>query len=85
MSALGHPVIKTPHFDQLIQGGAIFTRAYSHVPLCVPSRTNLWTGLPAHETGCIRQQIPYSLRHALPAGILHRCPLVHGFLWKAAF
>ncbi len=52
-SALGHPVIKTPNFDRLMSEGVTFTRAYSHCPLCIPSRGNLWTGLPAHVTGVI--------------------------------
>lgn len=50
-SALGHPVIKTPNFDKLMTEGVTFTRAYSHCPLCIPARANLWTGLPAHVTG----------------------------------
>ena len=59
-SALGHPVIKTPNFDRLMSEGVTFTKAYSHCPLCVPSRANLWTGLPAHVTGVLanRNKIP---------------------------
>lgn len=52
-SGLGHKVIKTPNFDRLMKEGATFTRAYTHCPLCVPARANLWTGLPCHESGII--------------------------------
>lgn len=60
-SGLLHPIIKTPNFDRLMNEGATFTRAYSHCPICVPSRSNLWTGLPAHITGCIGNVNPIPL------------------------
>lgn len=60
-SKLGHPIIKTPNFDKLMEGGATFTRAYSHCPLCVPARSNLWTGLPCHITGSIANNLPIPL------------------------
>ncbi len=45
LSIDGHPVLRTPHLDQLAARGARFTRAYSAAPTCIPARTALMTGL----------------------------------------
>ena len=48
ISALGHPHIKTPNLDRLVEAGTTFTNAYSQganqPAVCVPSRTMLNTG-----------------------------------------
>jgi len=36
--ALGNPVIKTPHLDELVKRGVSFTSAYTPSPVCVPAR-----------------------------------------------
>lgn len=41
----------TPNIQRLADQGLIFRRAYSASPLCGPSRTALFTGLPAHVSG----------------------------------
>lgn len=47
--ALGNPDIETPHLDQLVARGFVFTNAYCQggmVPaVCAPSRTMLMTGM----------------------------------------
>lgn len=48
---LGHPLIRTPHLDQLCREGTAFTRAYTPSPVCVPARHALATGQPPHVTG----------------------------------
>jgi uncharacterized sulfatase len=35
---------RTPHMDQLAAEGARFTRAFTHAPVCAPSRSGLITG-----------------------------------------
>ena len=40
----GHPLLETPHLDQLANEGAYFTRAYSPCPVCVPARMVMMTG-----------------------------------------
>lgn len=42
--AYGHPVVKTPNLDRLVQQGVRFDAAYSSCPLCVPARASLMTG-----------------------------------------
>jgi len=40
----GHPVVKTPHLNQLAEKGVLFDTAYSPCPLCAPARACLVTG-----------------------------------------
>ena len=48
---IGHQYIHTPHMDSLASTGTLFTRAYCPNPLCVPSRTSMFTGRYPAETG----------------------------------
>lgn len=42
--AYGHPVVQTPHLDQLTRDGVRFDAAYSPCPVCGPARASLMTG-----------------------------------------
>jgi len=44
MGAYGHPVVKTPNLDKLVDQGVRFDAAYSPCPLCAPARASLMTG-----------------------------------------
>ena len=48
---IGRDYIHTPNMDSLAASGIRFTRAYCANPLCVPSRTSMFTGHYLHETG----------------------------------
>ncbi len=48
---IGGKHLKTPAMDSLAARGIVFTRAYCANPLCVPSRTSIFTGRYPHETG----------------------------------
>ncbi len=50
----GNPDVKTPVLDQLAREGMRFTRAYTPVSVCAPSRSALFTGLYPHRNGCDR-------------------------------
>ncbi len=50
----GNRDVKTPVIDQLAADGMVFTRAYTPVPVCAPSRSALFTGLYPHRNGCDR-------------------------------
>lgn len=52
----GHPVVMTPHLDQLAAEGVRFTRAYSATPTCIPARAALYTGLSQTSTGRVGYQ-----------------------------
>ncbi len=45
LSAVGHPVIRTPHIDALAADGVLFRRHYAQALPCGPSRASLWTGM----------------------------------------
>lgn len=63
LSALDHPVVKTPNLDALIADGAVFTNHYTQCTPCGPSRTSLLTGLYLmnHRSG--RNGTPLDARH----------------------
>lgn len=48
---MGTKYIHTPNMDSLAANGTVFPRAYCANPLCVPSRTSLFTGRYPTETG----------------------------------
>ena len=53
LSALGHPVVKTPHLDALAADGVLFKRHYAACAPCGPSRASMHTGmyLMNHRSG----------------------------------
>ena len=53
LSLLGHPVVRTPQLDKLAQEGALFRRAYSTCPSCIPARHSLLTGLFPATSGVV--------------------------------
>jgi arylsulfatase A-like enzyme len=52
----GHAVVETPTIDALARSGVRFTRAYAEVPICIPSRRSLMTGMSARRHGDRRFQ-----------------------------
>ncbi|MFW5829423.1 MAG: sulfatase-like hydrolase/transferase [Planctomycetota bacterium] len=51
MGCMGHPLVQTPHLDQLARQATLFTRAQSSCPVCIPARTSLITGRTAYANG----------------------------------
>lgn len=47
----GHPQAQTPHIDKLAASAVRFTNAQSNVPVCLPSRNSLFTGVYPHNSG----------------------------------
>lgn len=47
----GRDYLHTPNMDSLVAAGMRFPNAYCANPLCVPSRTAMFTGRYPHETG----------------------------------
>lgn len=45
LSALGHPVLKTPVFDALAKDAVLFSKHYSTAAPCAPARASLLTGM----------------------------------------
>ncbi len=44
LGCYGSPRVKTPNIDQLAKKSVLFTRAYAHNPLTLPSHANILTG-----------------------------------------
>lgn len=66
LGCYGHPVIKTPHLDELARQGTRFANAYATVSSCGPSRAVIYTGLLTHANG------QYTHGHAFHNGVLAR-------------
>jgi arylsulfatase A-like enzyme len=45
LSSAGHPVVRTPHLDELARHGMRLSRHYSQASPCSPGRASLYTGL----------------------------------------
>jgi choline-sulfatase len=48
---MGSKYLQTPNMDYLANHGVSFTNAYSANPLCIPSRSSIFTGRYPHELG----------------------------------
>ncbi|MDF1825397.1 MAG: sulfatase [Verrucomicrobiales bacterium] len=51
LGCYGHPVVKTPHIDQLAAEGVRFEQAFATTASCGPSRAVMYTGLLTHSNG----------------------------------
>lgn len=49
LSSMGHPVVTTPHLDQLAAEGTQFRQHYANAVPCGPSRASLHTGMYLHN------------------------------------
>jgi len=47
LSCYGSPYVKTPNLDAVASRGALFTRAFAHNPMTLPSHVNIMLGLTA--------------------------------------
>ncbi len=52
MAYNGHPVVKTPNFDNLAASGLRFDRFYAAAPVCSPTRGSVMTGRNPNRFGC---------------------------------
>ena len=52
MGYYGHPVLKTPNFDDMAKTGLRFDRFYSAAPVCSPTRGSVLTGRHPNRFGC---------------------------------
>ena len=53
LSILDHPVVRTPHLDELAREGVLFRRAYTTASSCIPARRSLLTGLHPQTSGVV--------------------------------
>ena len=60
LPAYGYKGVETPNIDALRRDGVLFERAYSHVPLTLPSHVSILTGKLPPEHG-VRNNLGFSL------------------------
>jgi len=63
LACYGHPVVRTPHLDQLAKDGLRLTACYSAGANCSPSRTGLMTGRTPYRVGVLNQIAMLSPMH----------------------
>jgi arylsulfatase A-like enzyme/cytochrome c-type biogenesis protein CcmH/NrfG len=61
----GYPNVETPNLDALRRDGILFTNAFAHAPLTLPSHTSVLTGLLPPANG-VRNNIGYQLNANVP-------------------
>lgn len=75
LGCYGDPDAITPNLDKLAAQGARFTRAFSHAPVCAPSRSGLITG-----------QYPTTLgSHHMRSKLVNAPPMYTEYLRKAGY
>lgn len=52
MAYNGHPVLRTPNFDNMANSGLRFDHFYAAAPVCSPTRGSVMTGRNADRFGC---------------------------------
>ncbi|AKI00528.1 arylsulfatase A family protein [Hoeflea sp. IMCC20628] len=63
ISALGHPLVKTPNIDRLAADGVIFKNNFGQAVPCGPARASLYTGMYLHNHGSVLNGTPLDARH----------------------
>ena len=56
LGCYGRPDLQTPHLDSLAADGARFGTHIATAPICIPSRSSIYTGLMPHEVGVVGQE-----------------------------
>jgi arylsulfatase A-like enzyme len=82
LSALGHPVLKTPALDALAQRGVLFANHWANAAPCGPSRACLYTGTYLHRNRSVLNGTPLDDRFtnvALLARELGYDPVLFGY------
>ncbi|HWL69838.1 MAG TPA: alkaline phosphatase family protein [Geminicoccus sp.] len=82
LSAVGHPAVRTPNLDRLAADGVLFTRHFSNMTPCGPSRACLHTGMYGFNHRSIRNGTPLDRRHTTLAMELRKSgwdPVLFGY------
>jgi arylsulfatase A-like enzyme len=63
LSALGHPMVRTPHLDALAKEGVLFTCHFANAAPCGPSRASMHTGMYLQNHRSATNGTPLDARH----------------------
>lgn len=65
LPAYGYKGVDTPHIDALRADSILYQRAYSHVPLTLPSHATILSGMLPADTG-VRDNVGFRLADSIP-------------------
>ena len=63
LSALGHPIVRTPNLDALAKNGVLLARHFCQAVPCGPSRASMHTGLYMMNHRSVTNGTPLDRRH----------------------
>jgi arylsulfatase A-like enzyme len=76
------PDVRTPVLDRLAAEGALFTRAYSNMPVCTPARASLLTGCWPQRHRAVGNDLPVDPRSPSIARALGARGYARGYVGK---
>ncbi len=82
LSCAGHPVVRTPHLDDLAASGVRFARHYSQAAPCAPGRAALYTGTYQMNNRVVANGTPLDHRFDNVARVALRAgyhPVIFGY------
>ena len=82
LSALGHPVVRTPNLDALAREGVLFKNHFANAAPCGPSRASIHTGMYLQNHRSTTNGTPLDARHtnwALEAAAIGYDPVLFGY------
>jgi choline-sulfatase len=82
MSCAGNKYLETPAIDSIAKNGVVFEQSYCSQPLCVPSRTSMFTGLMPHETGVTFNMDQHKISVKMMGAILSEAGYDCGYVGK---
>ncbi len=68
----GHPVLKTPHLDELSRSGLRLDRFYAGAPVCSPTRSSVLTGRTNDRSAVYSVGYPMRLQEKTIAQVLQK-------------
>ena len=82
MSCAGNRYLKTPAMDSIAKNGVLFEKSYCSQPLCVPSRTSMFTGKMPHQTGVTFNTEQIETKDEVMGAILSKAGYDCGYVGK---
>ena len=77
-----HPILKTPHLDQMASAGLRFDRFYAGAPVCSPTRGSVLTGRANDRIGVLSHGYALRLQETTIAQVLHDAGYTTGHFGK---
>ncbi|HET9060982.1 MAG TPA: sulfatase-like hydrolase/transferase, partial [Acidimicrobiales bacterium] len=62
LSALGHPLVRTPNLDAVARNGVLFANHWANAAPCGPSRACLYTGMYMQNHRSVMNGTPLDAR-----------------------